>query len=96
MSCDGDEGEMGWVVVVVGDDDDDDGVWAGGSRYVCVCMILIRLFFRFAICRAFHSSVQGYIRNYKVLYVDGSFDYSSSQSSVVSLLLRHTSVTAWA
>lgn len=53
MSCDGDEGEMGWVVVVVGDDDDD-GVWAGGSRYVCVCMILIRLFFRFAICKAFH------------------------------------------
>lgn len=96
MSCDGDEGEMGWVVVVVVGDDDDDGVWAGGLRYVCVCMILIRLFFRFAICRAFHSSVQGYMRTYKVLYVEGSFDYSSSQSSVVSLLLRHTSVTAWA
>lgn len=95
MSCDGDEGEMGWVVVVVVGDDDD-GVWAGGSRYVCVCMILIRLFFRFAICRAFHSSVQGYMRNYKVLYAEGSFDYSSSQSSVVSLLLRHTSVIAWA
>lgn len=39
MSCDGDEGEMGWVVVVVVvGDDDDDGVWAGGSRYVCVCV----------------------------------------------------------
>lgn len=48
MSCDGDEGEMGWVVV------GDDGGWAGGLRYVCVCMILIRLFFRFAICEAFH------------------------------------------
>lgn len=35
MSCDGDEGEMGWVVV---GDDDDDGVWAGGLRYVCVCV----------------------------------------------------------
>lgn len=90
MSCDGDDGEMGWVVV------GDDGGWTGGSRYVCVCMILIRLFFRFAICRAFHYSVQGYMRTYKVLYAEGSFDYSSSQSSVVSLLLRHTSVTAWA
>lgn len=38
MSCDGDEGEIGWVVVVVVGDDDDDGVWAGGSRYVCVCV----------------------------------------------------------
>lgn len=38
MSCDGDEGEMGWAVVVVVGDDDDDGVWAGGSRYVCVCV----------------------------------------------------------
>lgn len=53
MSCDGDEGEMGWVVVVVVGDDDDGG-WPGGLRYVCVCMILIRLFFRFAICKAFH------------------------------------------
>lgn len=69
MSCDGDEGEMGWVVVVVGDDDD--GGWAGGLRYVCVCMILIRLFFRFAICGAFHYSVQGYMKTYKVLYVEG-------------------------
>lgn len=38
MSCDGDEGEMGWGVVVLVGDDDDDGVWAGGSRYVCVCV----------------------------------------------------------
>lgn len=92
MSCDGDDGEMGWVVV-----GDDGGM--GGWIEICMCVydkVLIRLFFRFAICRAFHYSVQGYMKTYKVLYIKGSFDYSPSQSSIVSLLLRHTSVTAWA
>lgn len=36
MSCDGDEGEMGWVVVV-GDDDDGEGCGrVDRDMYVCV------------------------------------------------------------
>lgn len=33
MSCDGDEGEMGWVVVLVGDDGG-----MGGWIEICMCV----------------------------------------------------------
>lgn len=36
MSCDGDGGEMGWVVVVVVGDDDDGGGRVDRDMYVCV------------------------------------------------------------